>query len=228
MNDLKRVGILALQGDFLAHAEAVRRACTECIERPEFEPVEVRTTKQLDTVAGLIIPGGESTTLLNLMEDEPWFDELRSFHRRGGAIFGTCAGAILLAREVTHPAQRSLGLLDMTVQRNAYGRQIDSFETDLEVRESEPSFRAVFIRAPQFSQLGPEVEILASHAGQPVLVRQGSIMAASFHPELTADTRLHREFLEMIHCSESESDRGRTTVSATNSDLRAQPRRARC
>jgi len=236
VNDLKRVGILALQGDYSAHAAAILGACTEPVEVPATEPVEVpatepvevRHTNQLDSIDGLIMPGGESTTLLNLMNDEPWFEELRRFHRRGGVLFGTCAGAILLAREVTDPEQPSLGLLDVTVQRNAYGRQVDSFETDLELLDSEAPLHAVFIRAPRFSRLGPGVEVLASYSDHPVLVRQGAILAASFHPELTADLRLHRRFLEMIEQPESRVDSRRETTSPEMSGLVAQQRRVPC
>lgn len=179
-------GVLALQGDFEAHLRIFR-----AIGAPARE---VRHVGELDSLAGLVIPGGESTTLLHLMADEPWFDALRAFHARGGAILGTCAGAILLAREVRNPAQKSLGLLDATIERNAWGRQVDSFETRLEVPAFGGSLPAVFIRAPRFRALGPGVEVLARLDGEPVLVRQGHVLAATFHPEIAGDTRLHAAF----------------------------------
>jgi len=183
-----RVGLLALQGDFAAHGEALRRVGARTCE--------VRRPDELQEIDGLIVPGGESTTLLKLMQDSPWFERLRGFVADGGAVFGTCAGAILLAKDV-QPAQPSLGLLDVTIRRNAYGSQVDSFETDLEIEGRERSFRAVFIRAPQFRSIGEHVEVLARLNGEPVLVRQGKILAGTFHPELTNDDRLHREFVEL-------------------------------
>ncbi|MCP3978197.1 MAG: pyridoxal 5'-phosphate synthase glutaminase subunit PdxT [bacterium] len=185
-----RVGVLALQGDFAAHAVAFREFGVQV--------VEVRRTRELDGLDALVIPGGESTTLLNLMADEPWFERLREFHRCGGSLLGTCAGAILLAREVTGPAQAGLGLIDVTVERNAFGRQIDSFETDLDWDGDDEPLPAVFIRAPRFRRTGPGVEVLAKLEDEPVLVRQGRVTAGTFHPELTADRRLQRRFLESI------------------------------
>lgn len=179
-------GVLALQGDFAAHAAALR--ATGAGVR------EVRHVAQLSGLDGLVMPGGESSTLLHLMRDEPWFEGLRAFHARGGRIFGTCAGAILLARDVTSPAQPGLGLLDATIERNAYGRQAESFEATLEVAGLGEPLPVVFIRAPRFRGLGPGVEVLARHAGEPVLVRQGGVLAATFHPEITGDARLHRLF----------------------------------
>ncbi len=186
---MARVGVLALQGDFARHAEALRRA--------DAEPVEVRRVAELDALGGLIVPGGESTTLLNLMRDEPWFEELRAFHGRGGALFGTCAGVILLAREVANPPQPSLGLLDAAVERNAFGRQVDSFEARLSAPELGGAVEAVFIRAPRFRSLGPGVDVLARLGDEPALVRQGRILAGTFHPELTADDTIHRYFVQM-------------------------------
>jgi 5'-phosphate synthase pdxT subunit len=186
---MARFGVLALQGDFHAHAAALRALGEEA--------VEVRRSHQLDGLAGVVIPGGESTTLLNLMRDEPWFERLTTFHESGGALLGTCAGAILLAREVRGPAQLSLGLLDAVVERNAYGRQVDSFEAEIAVRELEAPLHAVFIRAPRFRELGSAVEILAAIDDEPVLVRQGRILAGAFHPELTSDRRLHRLFVKL-------------------------------
>jgi 5'-phosphate synthase pdxT subunit len=155
----------------------------------------VRRVLDLEALDALVIPGGESTTLLKLMADEPWFDSLRAFHGRGGFLFGTCAGAILLAREVRGPAQPSLGLLDAAIDRNAYGRQVDSFETDLDLPGFGTRVRAAFIRAPRFDALGPRVEVLARHDGAPVLVREGRVWAATFHPEITGDATVHRLFL---------------------------------
>jgi len=186
---MERIGILALQGDFAAHAASLRELGVSACE--------IRRPHQLEGLAGLLLPGGESTTLLNLMQDEPWFDRLRQFHGAGGALLGTCAGAILLARRVTGPEQPSLGLIDIVIARNAYGRQVDSFEADVDLAGSEKALRASFIRAPRFAELGPGVEVLARLAGQPVLVRQGRVMAATFHTELAGDHRLHALFLEI-------------------------------
>ena len=182
------VGVLALQGDFAAHAAALRSLGAEVRE--------VRRTRELDGLAGLVLPGGESTTLLKLMEDEPWPSFLRRFHRDGGALLGTCAGAILLAREV-RPAQASLGLLDAVIERNAYGRQVDSFVTRLAAPALGGAVDGVFIRAPRFVACGPEVEVLARLGDEPVAVRQGRILAATFHPELTGSAALHRAFLRL-------------------------------
>jgi len=184
-----KIGVLALQGDFHAHREALRRAGADVRE--------VRRCAELDGVQGLVIPGGESTTLLNLMQDEPWFEALRAFHDRGAALFGTCAGAILLSRRVVGPEQPSLELLDAVIERNAYGRQRESFETELSVDALGGSIHAMFIRAPRFRAVGSGVEILGRLDGEPVLVRQGRVLAGTFHPELTGDGRLHRYFVEM-------------------------------
>jgi 5'-phosphate synthase pdxT subunit len=185
-----KIGVLALQGDFHAHVAALRRAPADVRE--------VRRCAQLHEVSGLVIPGGESTTLLNLMADEPWFEALTAFHDRGGALFGTCAGAILLSRRVVHPEQPSLGLLDAVIERNAFGRQRESFETELQVGALGGPIHAVFIRAPRFRSVGPGVEVLGRLDGEPVLVRQGRVLAGTFHPELTGDGRLHRYFVEMV------------------------------
>ena len=181
------IGVLALQGDFDAHARVLRHLGADA--------VEVRRSADLTRLQGLVLPGGESTTLLNLMDDEPWFPALRAFHARGGALLGTCAGAILLAREVRQPAQPSLGLLDAVIERNAYGRQVDSFETALQAPELGGPLSGVFIRAPVVERVGEAVEVLAAHDAHPVLLRQGAIWAATFHPELSGDLRLHQRFL---------------------------------
>lgn len=189
-----RIGVLALQGDFALHAAALRHAGVE--------PVEVRKPAVLDDVAGLIIPGGESTTLLHLMNAWDFGPAIRAFHASGRPLFGTCAGLIVLAREVESPRQPSLGLIDVTVERNSYGRQRESFEA---AGESEPSgdlaggpaLPMVFIRAPRIRRVGAGVDVLARHQGDPVLACEGSVLVATFHPELTRDLRVHRHFCRM-------------------------------
>jgi 5'-phosphate synthase pdxT subunit len=182
------IGVLALQGGFAAHRRMLEGRA---------EVVEVRRTSQLDRLDGLVLPGGESTTLLNLMGDEPWFEALGELHARGKPILATCAGMILLARRVT-PEQPSLAWLDIEVRRNAWGRQVESFEADLEIRGETVPLRGVFIRAPRIAGVGPGVEVLARWHGEPVLVRQDRILAATFHPELSGDSRLHEKLIEMI------------------------------
>lgn len=185
------VGVLALQGDFAAHAAMARAAGAE--------PREVRLPAELDGLAGLILPGGETSALLRHFDRLGFAPALREFAARGGALFGTCAGAILLAREVTSPRQPSLQLLDIRVERNAYGRQRESFEADLAV-PSLPggTVRAVFIRAPRIRECGPGVQVLARVREEAVLVREGRVLAATFHPEIARDPRLHRMFLDML------------------------------
>jgi 5'-phosphate synthase pdxT subunit len=187
---MRPFGVLALQGDFAAHLAAFRDLATPARE--------VRRVDELAGLAGLLIPGGESTTLLNLMRDEPWFDELRRFHSEGGVLAGTCAGAILLAREV-RPRQPSLGLLGATIERNAWGRQVDSFEANVDAPALGGPIEAVFIRAPRFLSLDAGVDVLASYRGEPVLVQQGRVVAGTFHPELTRSRALHRYLLELAH-----------------------------
>jgi 5'-phosphate synthase pdxT subunit len=203
--NLKPFGVLALQGDFAAHAAAFRELGV---------PVrEVRRVADLDGLAGMMIPGGESTTLLNLMADEPWFEGLRRFHASGGIVAGTCAGAILLARDV-RPRQASLALLDAIVERNAYGRQVDSFEAVVDAPALGGRVAGVFIRAPRFVALWPDVEVLARLDGEPVLVRQQRIVAATFHPELTRDRALHRYLAELAGCLPRAVVKGPFRVSA--------------
>lgn len=184
-----RIGVLAIQGDYASHAEALAESGAE--------PVEVRNPEELAGIDGLILPGGESTTMLKFLERRNFFAALRDF-AASEPVFGTCAGSILLAREVLHPPQISLGLLDATVERNAYGRQIDS--TILTAPSSLPggALEMVFIRAPRITTTGPEVEVLARRDGFPVLVRQGNLLAATFHPELSADRRVHALFVSMV------------------------------
>ena len=172
-----RIGVLALQGNFREHAAVLRRLGAE--------PVEVRLPEQLDGLDGLIIPGGESTAITRLMRLYGIDEALRSFE---APIFGTCAGMILLDRD-------HLGLADIRVQRNAFGRQVRSFEADLDIGHGDEPVRAVFIRAPRIEDAGPDVEVLAELDGHPVLARQGRILVAAFHPELTDDTRIHELFL---------------------------------
>ena len=182
-----KIGVLALQGDFEAHRKAIERAGSEA--------VEVRTASDLDSVQGLILPGGESTTMLKLLHAENLFEPLRHFGKTK-PIFGTCAGAILLASQVVNPAQESLGLMEATVERNGYGRQIDSRIAKIDF-EGEPA-EAVFIRAPIIRHLGPTARVLATYLDDPVLVEQGPHLAATFHPELSSDDRIHRRFIEKV------------------------------
>jgi len=188
-----KVGILAVQGDFAAHAAMLAEMGVET--------VEVRTVKDLDGCDGLILPGGESTTQMQFLEEEGLLDAIRRFAGRGRAIFGTCAGAILLATKVKNPAQASLGLLDMTVLRNGYGRQIASEVVSGPSALKKDPLEMVFIRGPIIEQVGSGVEVLAEYAGKPALVQKDRILAATFHPELTDDTTVHRRFLEMTIAS---------------------------
>ncbi len=191
----KRVGILALQGDFEAHSKALERAGAE--------PVLVRTAEDLKNIDGLVIPGGESTTILKLLDFMDLKEPLREFAREK-PVFGTCAGAILLAKEVRNPAQESFGLIDLTVERNGYGRQIDSRVasihpgSDFERRAGGGDVEAVFIRAPVIRRAGPDVSVLAKYEGDPVLVEQGRHLVATFHPELTEDSRVHKLFVSKL------------------------------
>jgi len=183
------VGVLALQGAFTAHEHALAGLGVAT--------AQVRTPSDLAGVDALVMPGGESTTMSRLLETSGMFDDLKARLSDGMPVFGTCAGMILLASDVLdgRPDQRSFGVIDITVQRNGYGRQVDSFETDIDVVGFAAPFHAVFIRAPKVVAAGPGVNVLASHDGVPVLALQGHVMVASFHPELTADDRLHALFL---------------------------------
>lgn len=181
-----KVGVLALQGDVQAHATVLRRC--------RAEPVEVRTPDDLASVDALVIPGGESTTFRILGSRTGLTEAMRAAAGDGLPILGTCAGMIACARTILDGDPPILGLVDIAVRRNAYGRQVRSFETDLDVASIGP-VRAVFIRAPRVEQIGEDVEVLARHAGAPVVVRQGRVLLAAFHPELTGDVRLHELFL---------------------------------
>jgi len=191
-----RIGVLALQGAFAAHRDVLRRLGVDV--------VEVRLPVDLDDCDALVMPGGESTTMSKLLESSALFDPIAKRMADGMPVFGTCAGMILLARDVAdgRPDQRSFGVLNIAVQRNAYGRQIDSFETDIAVRGLVEPFRAVFIRAPRITGCGDGVEVLAEYDGAAVLVRSNAVMAASFHPELAGDDRIHRMFLDAVTESE--------------------------
>lgn len=185
-----KIGILAVQGDFEAHAAT--------LDGLGAETVEVRTVADLEGCDGLILPGGESTTQLQFLQEEGLFDAAKQFAAEGRAIFGTCAGAILLATEVKNPAQGSLGLLEMSVLRNAYGRQLASNVFFGSSKLTGAPMEMVFIRAPVIDNVGPGVEVLAERGGKPVLVERANVMAATFHPELTNDTTVHRHFLELV------------------------------
>ncbi len=190
----KKVGVLALQGDFEAHRKALERAGAE--------PVEVRSADQLESLDGLIIPGGESSTMLKLLNEEHLLDPLREFGQKR-PIFGTCAGAILLASHVSNPAQESLSLVDIDIERNGYGRQVDSRITRLKTSGlnqdgTDRDLEAVFIRAPIIKRVGSGAKVLAQYDGNPVLVEQGRHLVATFHPELTNDPSVHRMFLEKL------------------------------
>jgi 5'-phosphate synthase pdxT subunit len=180
MSEGLRIGVLAVQGNFREHAAVLRRLGTDV--------VEVRKPEQLEGLDGLVVPGGESTAMRRLMRIYGLEEPLGTF---AGPLFGTCAGMILFDR-------RHLDLMDVEVDRNAYGRQVASFEDDVELDGEEAPLRGVFIRAPRLAETGPDVEVLGRLHGEPVLVRQGRVLAASFHPELTEDTRVHERFLAMV------------------------------
>lgn len=196
------IGVLALQGAFHSHQEL--------LDRLGQRTVQVRTPADLDRVAALVMPGGESTTMSRLLATSGLYEPLRRRLADGMPAFGTCAGMILLATEILdgRPDQRPFGVIDVTVRRNGYGRQLDSFETELHVPGlgvGATPFHGVFIRAPKVTRVGADVEILAEHAGVPVLLRHGPITVASFHPELAGDPRLHAQFLDSFHPSPTPS-----------------------
>jgi 5'-phosphate synthase pdxT subunit len=191
---MPRIGVLAIQGDFAAHAAALSEAGAEVCE--------VRKADEFRRADALVLPGGESTTMLKfiLNPDLGYIEAFREFHQAGKPIFGTCAGLILLAKDVTSPAQFSFGFIDVGVERNAYGRQKESFETVGEGYLDGPAkpLKMVFIRAPRITRLGAKVERLADWQDEPVMARQGNILVASFHPEMTGDLTVHRYFLRMV------------------------------
>jgi pyridoxal 5'-phosphate synthase pdxT subunit len=191
-----KIGVLAIQGDYEAHKAR--------LEQLGAEVTLVRKPEQLDAIDAIVIPGGESSTFLNFLAERGFLEKLREFVSTK-PTFGTCAGAILLAKEVENPPQQSLGALDIRIRRNAYGRQIDSSIREASTKLSGGPLEMVFIRAPRIVQAGKGVEVLATERGDPVLVRQGKIMAATFHPELSTDTRVHQEFLKLV----SNGDRSR-------------------
>ena len=193
MGESATVGVLALQGAFAVHEQRLR----ECGVRAR----QVRTPDDLARVDALVMPGGESTTMSKLLATSGLFDVLASRIDDGMAVFGTCAGMILLATDVLdgRPDQRSFGAIDIAVRRNGYGRQVDSFEADLDVPSvGDRPFHGVFIRAPKVERVGEGIEVLAEHQGVPVLLRRGRVSVASFHPELSGDARLHRSFIDTL------------------------------
>ena len=191
-----KIGILAVQGDFEAHAAMLAGLGVES--------VEVRTPADLADCDGLILPGGESTTQLQFLREEGLDSAIRKFAADEKAIFGTCAGAILLATEVKNPQQDSLGLLDMTVLRNGYGRQVHSDVVSGPSTLRKEPLEMVFIRGPVIARVAPDVEVLAEYAGKPALVQKGHLMASAFHPELASDTTVHRHFLDLVRSGASQ------------------------
>jgi len=198
-----KIGIVAIQGDFAAH-EAMLQALGA-------ETVEVRTVEDLEGCDGVVLPGGESTTQLQFLKEEGLFDAIRKFSKQGGAVFGTCAGAILLASKVNNPPQESMGLLDMTVLRNGYGRQLASnvFYGPSKLKPEPEPLEMVFIRGPIIEQVGKDITVLARHEGKPALVEKGNVLAATFHPELTDDTTVHAHFLTMAANRAAKAPAGR-------------------
>lgn len=185
-----RIGVLALQGDFREHMNMV--------ERCGHEPIKVRLPEEVELIDGLIIPGGESTTFGIIMERYNLIAPIRKAASSGMPVFGTCAGAIVIAKEIEGSNQQRLSIMDISVRRNAFGRQVNSFEADIEIKQlGELPFRAVFIRAPIITKVGEGVEVLATFEGKIVLAKQGNIIACAFHPELTNDLRLHQYFISL-------------------------------
>lgn len=189
IGDQLTIGVLALQGDYDAHRQTLNRLGVET--------VLVRKPEELERIDGLVIPGGESSTFLKFLEREGFLSKLRDFVSQKPS-FGTCAGAILLAKDVVNPKQASLGVLDIAIERNAYGRQIDSSIMAAPTKLDGPPLEMVFIRAPRIERVGKQVQVLAERDGHPVLVREGKILAATFHPELSNDSRVHELFLDMV------------------------------
>lgn len=198
-----KIGILAVQGDFAAHAAILAELGVRS--------AEVRTVRDLQGCDGLILPGGESTTQLQFLQEEGLFQEIQSYAKSGGAILGTCAGAILLAKQVENPKQESLGLLDMTVLRNGYGRQLASAVVCGPTKLKDEPLEMVFIRGPIIEKVGAGVEVLAEYRAKPALVRTKQILAATFHPELTSDSTVHELFVKMAR-QRSEQELSTSTV----------------
>jgi pyridoxal 5'-phosphate synthase pdxT subunit len=187
-----RVAVLALQGAFREHVCALRDVGLDAFE--------ARLPRDLEAAEGLVIPGGESTTMSKLIDAYGLEEPIRALHARGAPVFGTCAGMIVVAASAVDglPDQRSLGLIDIDVRRNAFGRQVHSFEAELRLRDDAEPLNGVFIRAPWIERAGEGVDVLAEHAGHPVAAREGGVLVTAFHPELTDDRRLHRRFAEMV------------------------------
>lgn len=198
MTQKPKIGILAIQGDFAAHIAMLQSLGAETLE--------VRTLVDLRQCGALVLPGGESTTQLKFLQDEGLFEEIQKFAKQNKPVFGTCAGAILLASKVENPVQASLGLLDATILRNGYGRQLASDVFFAPTKLKPEPIEMVFIRGPIIEHVGPGVEVLGEYAGKPALVQQGEILAATFHPELTDDTTVHRHFLDLVR--ESDARKG--------------------
>lgn len=199
-----RIGVLAVQGDYAAHASALRRAAADTLE--PLTVALIRKPEELAAMDGLILPGGESTTFLKFLERDGFLADLQKYVSHKPS-FGTCAGSILLASEVLHPAQPCLGVLDATVERNAYGRQNDSAILFSDTGLGGPPLEMVFIRAPRFSRVGPGVRVLAYRDGSPTLVEERHLLAATFHPELSQDTRVHRYFLDKVRALSAAAER---------------------
>jgi len=194
-----KIGVLALQGAVAEHVRMMEQAGARAIV--------IKKQEQLADVDGIIIPGGESTTIGKLMRTYGFIEPLQQFAAAGKPIFGTCAGLIILAKRIVGQDEVHLGLMDIEVARNAFGRQRESFETDLEFAGIEESIKAVFIRAPLITEVGAGIEVLARHEGEIVAARQGHLLVASFHPELTEDNRLHTYFANMVHTYKKQSNR---------------------
>lgn len=194
-----KIGVLALQGAVAEHIHMIEQAGAE--------GVAIKRVEQLNDIEGLIIPGGESTTIGKLMREYGFIDALREFSASKKPLFGTCAGLIILADKIVGEEPAHLRLMNMTVQRNAFGRQRESFETDLDIKGIAPNVRAVFIRAPLIKSVGADVDVLAVYKGEIVAARQGHLLAASFHPELTDDCRMHAYFLNMVKEAQASSVR---------------------
>jgi pyridoxal 5'-phosphate synthase pdxT subunit len=214
-----KIGILAVQGDFAAHAKMLADLGADT--------VEVRTPADLQGCDGLILPGGESTTQLQFLQEEGLDKAIRKFVATQRPVFGTCAGAILLASDVKNPSQDSLGLLDMTVLRNGYGRQVHSDVVTGKTTLHDEPLEMVFIRAPIFERIGKGIEVLAEFADKPALVQKGNIMAAAFHPELTSDSTVHRRFLELAKTAARSTGHGPRSSAKKQNSNPAKPKRKR-